>query len=93
MSEKHYLYIITNKIDGKCYIGKTSQSLDKRWYQHCKNAVYGHDTYLYRAIRKYGVDNFVCEYLADGLDEEEVILIEKHKPEYNMTKEIGRAHV
>lgn len=80
------IYIITNKIDGKCYIGKTSQSLDKRWYQHCKNAKYGHDTYLYRAIRKYGVDNFVYEYLADGLDEEEVILIEKHKPEYNMTK-------
>jgi len=80
------IYLITNKINNKQYIGKTSQSLDKRWYQHCKNAEYGLDTYLYRAIRKYGVENFECVYIADGLNDEEVLLIEQYNPVYNMTK-------
>ncbi len=79
------IYLITNTINGKRYIGKTTQPLDKRWYQHCKNAEYGGDTYLYKAIRKYGAASFRCEYLADGLDEEEILLIEQLKPEYNMT--------
>jgi len=80
------IYIITNKINGNQYIGKTSKTIEKRWYQHQKNAEYGHNTYLYKAIRKYGVENFVCEYLAEGLDNEEILLIEKYKPEYNMTR-------
>ncbi len=79
------IYIITNTVDGKKYIGKTIGSIERRWYQHQKNAEYGHNTYLYAAMRKYGVDKFICEYLADGLDNEEILLIESHQPEYNMT--------
>jgi group I intron endonuclease len=79
------IYLITNTIDGKRYIGKTSRSIEQRWYEHCKNAEYGHDTYLYRAIRKYGKDAFTIELLTYGLDEEEIQLIAEHKPEYNMT--------
>ncbi len=79
------IYLVTNNINGKRYIGKTSQSVEKRWYQHCKNAEYGHDTYLYRAIRKYGKNNFTVELLCEGLDEEEIVMIEAHSPEYNMT--------
>jgi hypothetical protein len=60
--------------------------MDDRWYQHQKNAEYGHETYLYRAMRKYGVESFVIEYLSEGLDEEEIILIDQLKPEYNMTR-------
>lgn len=40
---------------------------------------------MYKSIRKHGINNFICEFLADGLDDEEVILIDKLKPEYNMT--------
>lgn len=80
------IYLITNKINGKRYIGKTSQTIEKRWYQHCKNAEYGHDTYLYKAIRKYGADIFLVESLCEGLDEEEVKAIADYKPEYNMTE-------
>jgi group I intron endonuclease len=60
--------------------------MEDRWYQHKKNAEYGRETYLYKAMRKYGVDNFTIEHLSDGLDEEEVLLIEQLQPEYNMTK-------
>lgn len=80
------IYLVTNKIDGKRYIGKTSKTIEERWYQHCKNAEYGIDTYLYKAIRKHGKDNFIIEYLCDGLDDEEILMIETHNPEYNMTK-------
>jgi group I intron endonuclease len=79
------IYLITNKIDGKRYIGKTSRTVEQRWYQHCKNAEYGHDTYLYRAIRKHGASNFIVEQIGEGLDEEEVLCIETYQPEYNMT--------
>jgi group I intron endonuclease len=79
------IYLITNTIDGKRYIGKTSRTIEQRWYQHCKNAEYGHNTYLYKAIRKYGKEAFTVEPLSEGLDEEEVLLIAEHNPEYNMT--------
>lgn len=80
------IYMLTNTKNGKRYIGKTSQALEKRWYQHCKNAEHGQDTYLYRAIRKYGKESFSVEKLCDGLDEDEILMIEEHSPEYNMTK-------
>lgn len=79
------IYLITNKLDGKRYIGKTTQTIEQRWYQHCKNADYGHNTYLYKAIRKYGKDNFHIQFLCEGLDKEEIRLIADIRPEYNMT--------
>lgn len=80
------IYLITNKITGDRYVGKTSRTIEGRWYQHQKNAEYGHETYLYRAMRKYGFDNFIVEQLSDGLDEEEIVLIDQLRPEYNMTR-------
>ena len=80
------IYLITNTITGDRYIGKTARTVEDRWYQHKKNAEYGRDTYLYRAMRKYGADNFTIEHLSDGLDEEEILLIESMRPEYNMTR-------
>lgn len=55
-----YIYLITNKINKKKYIGKTTQSIEERWNEHI------HDSKrpkceirpLYRAINKYGIDNF-----------------------------------
>lgn len=80
------IYLITNNIDGKRYIGKTQKTMEDRWYQHCKNAEYGINTYLYNAIRKHGKDNFTVEFLCNGLNDEEILMIETHAPEYNMTR-------
>lgn len=79
------VYLITNTITGDRYIGYTTKSLDQRWSQHKQNARRGVDTYLYRAIRKYGSVNFTVQFLADGFGEDEMMLIEHHQPEYNMT--------
>lgn len=79
------IYLITNRYTGDRYIGKTSRTIESRWYQHVKNAEYGLDTFLYRAIRKYGKESFTIEFLSEGLDAEEIQLIAHLKPEYNMT--------
>lgn len=82
----------TNKINGKKYIGITSNNVNVRW----KNG-YGYSDKLPigRAIRKYGWDNFEHIIVEDGLDEEsaknlEMYLIEKNqttddKYGYNLT--------
>lgn len=53
------IYKITNKINGKIYIG---QSIDiyKRWEEH-KNCYLRKSNYLYLAFRKYGIENFSFE--------------------------------
>lgn len=80
------IYIITNTITGDQYIGKTEKTVEKRWEKHCYNAQAGQDTYLYRAMRKYGIEAFTIKFLCDGLDEEEVTMIASLKPKYNMTR-------
>lgn len=79
-----FVYQITNQINGKRYIGITTQSLRKRWNQHVSSLNCG----VAPAIKKYGAQNFTIEVIAEaGSIEEmkllEIILIEKLKPEYN----------
>lgn len=61
------IYKATNKINGKLYIGQTKSSLGSRIASHLYSARSGKDSLplLYRAIRKYGSQNFewqiICE--------------------------------
>jgi group I intron endonuclease len=52
------VYIITNVINGKRYIGITSWGLHKRWASHKRDAANGVERVLYNAMRKYGVEYF-----------------------------------
>lgn len=52
------IYLVTNKINGKLYVGKTRMTLRRRWNAHCFNAKNGSHIVLHCAIRKYGADNF-----------------------------------
>ena len=45
--------MITNCVNGKKYVGITSRSIKQRFNEHCKT-----DSYIGRAIRKYGESNF-----------------------------------
>lgn len=89
-----HVYVITNTINGKQYVGATRRSVEKRFKEHyfeskrqrCKNRP------LYIAINKYGIDNFSIEELEECLDEErfdrECYWIEKLKTYdngYNLT--------
>ena len=60
-----YVYKITNCINQKIYIGQTSFSIEKRWKEHIQD-IYKHlDRPLYRALAKYGVENFIIELIEE----------------------------
>lgn len=58
-----YIYKITNILNGKIYIGKTTDTIENRWKQHKRDAFRerNQNRPLYSAIRKYGIDNFIIE--------------------------------
>ena len=78
-----YIYCITNQINGKQYIGKTTYSITKRFKEHCSDSQRERceKRPLYNAMNKYGVENFVAEKLIqcepDELDSYERLFIEK----------------
>lgn len=60
------VYMHTNIVNGKKYIGITCQKPERRWQNG-----YGYiKTYFGNAIIKYGWDNFEHEIIADGLSKE-----------------------
>jgi len=58
------IYKATNKINGKVYIGQTEKDLEWRKNKHKQDSK-RMDTYFYRAIKKYGWDNFEWEVIDD----------------------------
>lgn len=63
-----YIYKVTNKINNKVYIGQT-KNWKERFAQH-KNLGYGNDEnkLLYKAIEKYGIDNFQFEVIEGPIE-------------------------
>lgn len=85
MSDKNncHVYIHTNKVNGKRYIGITSNKPNARWNN---GNGYKHNPHFTNAIKKYGWDNFSHEILASGLDEESAKEMEKTLiKQYNST--------
>lgn len=62
-----YTYKITNKVNGKSYIGKTTKTVQERWKEHLKEV--GKERCanrpLYRSIKKYGASSFIVETLEE----------------------------
>lgn len=61
------IYLITNLIDGKQYVGKTVHTLRHRFSQHCNNKYYR--THIHNAIVKYGKENFKIEQICTCNDD------------------------
>lgn len=63
------VYRITNKINGKIYIGRTTGRLSARFNSHKSHSRIDNlrhkCTYLYNAMRKYGVENFFIELIEE----------------------------
>lgn len=62
------IYRIVCINSGKCYIGQTkADAPNKRYTRHWNDAIKRNvDTPLYRAMRKYGINNFILETLFIG---------------------------
>lgn len=61
-----FIYKVTNTINNKVYIGKTTETVEKRWKEHLLDSKkpYLHRPF-YDAIRKYGIDNFVIDIIEE----------------------------
>ena len=82
------IYKITNTITGDFYIG-SSKNIKRRWANHKIQSTWKNNPNnpLYQDMKKYGVDKFELEILAeveeDKLKEMEQQFIELLKPIYN----------
>ena len=78
------IYKITNLINNKIYIGKTTKTINDRFKEHLKTAKRKrtYTSYLYNAINTYGESNFKIEIIdtcknEDDLNSKEVYWIRK----------------
>ena len=86
---KGIIYKITNKVNGKSYIGQTRYTIEFRWKQHQHKK---DNTYFHNAIKKYGIENFSIEILEEcnieDLNSREIYYIAKYDTfnnGYNLT--------
>lgn len=84
-----FIYKITNLINNKIYIGQTIKTVEKRFNQHKNNYIkpYFSQIVLYKAMKKYGIDNFSCEEIEEvenkQLDEREKYWIKHYNSYYD----------
>ena len=71
----YIVYIHTNKVNGKIYVGITCRTPAKRWGKDGKK--YEECPRFYRAIKKYGWDNFSHDIVMEGLSHDDACEMEK----------------
>jgi group I intron endonuclease len=85
------LYRITNKINGKIYIGQAAD-LSKRWHDHRRAVKLNKPTQvIHHAMIKYGIDNFEFEVIAsctnqDNANYTETLLVEQYESHVSTDK-------
>lgn len=89
-----YIYVITNDINGKQYVGQTTDTLKSRFSDHCKDSVLEkcQGRPLYLAMNKYGKEHFSIEKIEEcafeDLDQREqywITQLDTYKHGYNAT--------
>lgn len=88
------VYRIRNIVNGRAYIGATTQSLSKRFSQHKTAARLGENTLLYQDMLRYGFDKFTIVEIDRAYSMDELYELERRHIErcntlaphgYNMT--------
>ena len=101
-----WIYEITNEINGKKYVGQTRIGVNRRFTEHkrdAKRSIRDNEFHsiLYRAMEKYGIENFSISILEsdipiDLLNEREIYWIKKENTfvddgyGYNLTRGGGQ---
>ena len=87
-----YIYLIKNNVNNKVYVGKTELSIVERFKEHIRNSRKERckNRPLYRAMNKYGVENFTVSMIeeTDRPEDREVFWIafyDSYKNGYNAT--------
>lgn len=72
------VYLVTNKINDKQYVGITNKTLEQRKENHMADVRNGRGYALHKAIRKYGEDVFTWQVIDTAEIVEELTEKEKH---------------
>lgn len=73
---EYKIYIITNLITKKQYVGQTIHTIENRFKQHCsKNST---SRFIRNSIRKYGQDNFKIDHLCSAKNIENANYLEEY---------------
>lgn len=72
------IYIITNDVNDKVYIGQTTKTLEERIQGHRNSMVTGVTTHIYNAMRKYGWDKFHFRQIATAETQEDLDYLEQY---------------
>lgn len=75
----YIVYVHKNKVNGKCYVGITSNSPEVRWQN---GNGYKTQPKFYNAIKKYGWDGFYHQIMATRLTEEKAKQMEQRLIKY-----------
>ncbi len=70
------IYLVTNKINGKQYVGKTAHDLCSRKHSHEKSAESNSLLAFHCALRKYGFNSFGWKVLFDSVNDEDLSPVE-----------------
>ena len=80
-----YIYKVSNNINNKVYIGQTIRTIQDRWKQHMKDSK--QDRYskihFYRALNKYGINEFYIEEV-ENVEYEDLIDLKNKLNELEM---------
>lgn len=89
------IYKVTNQVNGKIYIGFTTQGYQTRWSKHLKDVESGSSYIFHKSIRKYGKECFTLEFIETcssltNMKEREIYWISQYQSNqrefgYNMT--------
>ena len=84
------IYKITNKLNGKVYIGQSIRPVEYRFHRHINDAMHNKlDTHFARAIRKYGPDKWQLEIIDCAETQEELNQKEQYWIRYYNSVEEG----
>lgn len=85
-----YIYKITNLINGKCYVGRTTaKKIDRRWTEHKSKAKNRPRMIIEHAIAKYGPENFRFEQLLEAENEDLPLLESENIVKHNALSPAG----
>lgn len=72
------VYLIRNKANGKCYVGKSTRDLHTRWLEHIRHGRNGRPGALYFDLQMMGAEFFELRILFESTQESEIAAMERH---------------
>jgi len=76
------VYLITNRVNHKKYVGVTKRGYRCRFREHISSAKCGSNNLLHCAIRKYGESNFSVELIKSNVSTDDIGNVEQYYIEY-----------